>query len=82
MADTSVVGLVGYSDTPDVFFRVVYPQPDDPDTVLDDPKWITDGCDLTRDRTIIKVAKDDPRIQMVWGGTVTDDDVVVSNDGN
>lgn len=56
------VGLVSYSDDPRRrVFRKVYQTESDPADVLDDPKWITEGCDRGRSAVMVKVAPDDPR---------------------
>lgn len=52
-----MIGLVYYSDDPHQrVFRTVYPSPDEPDSVLDDPKWTTFNVDTSRPRAIDKAA--------------------------
>jgi hypothetical protein len=51
-----LIGLVYYADDPEQrVFRKVYPMPGDPANVLDQPRWITEGCDPSRKAVLRKV---------------------------
>jgi hypothetical protein len=53
----SQVGLVYYLDDPEQkVFRKVFPSDDDSE--LDDPQWVTLGCDPARRAVLIKVPSD------------------------
>lgn len=65
-----MVGIVYYADDVDQkIFRMVYPGFGEDETVLDEPGWITIGCDPNRTAVLIKVADDDPRAQAPMTGT-------------
>lgn len=53
---TTKVGLVAYADDPEAIFRKVYPAADEGE--LDDPRWVTEGCDPTRLAMMRKVDAD------------------------
>ena len=55
------LGIVYYADAPDQVFRVVYPTANESE--LDDPRWITEGCDPARKAVLLKVDPEDPRLQ-------------------
>lgn len=45
----NLVGLVFYKDDPTAaIFRAVYLTGDDKDSELDNPRWVTEGCDPSR----------------------------------
>lgn len=51
-----LVGVVYYADDPEKkIFRKVFPVDGDPPDILDDPCWITDGCDPARTAVLEKV---------------------------
>jgi len=53
------VGNVYYADDPhQAIFRRVWPQHDDSE--LDDPQWVTMGCDPQRTAVLVKVPADSP----------------------
>lgn len=55
------VGNVYYEDDPDKkVFRQVFQEDTDPPDELDDPRWITEGCDPARTAVLVKVAPDSP----------------------
>jgi hypothetical protein len=56
-----MVGIVYYADDVDQkIFRKVYLARGEDETQLDDPKWITLGCNPNRTAVMVKVADDDP----------------------
>lgn len=56
-------GLVYYTDDPSqMVVRLVYLLPGEPESVLDEPHWLTDGLDPTRPTAMVKVEEDDPRV--------------------
>lgn len=53
----TLVGNVYYADDPDrLIFRRVWPEVDEGE--LDDPKWVTLGCNADRTAVMEKVAAD------------------------
>jgi hypothetical protein len=65
-----MTGLVYYADDPDQnIFRKVSLSPGDDESVLDETRWVTDGCDPTRTAVMLKVADDDPRASAEMTGT-------------
>lgn len=50
------IGIVYYADDPNrTIFRTVFLTGDDPESMLDDPKWVTEGCDSDRVVRLIKL---------------------------
>lgn len=57
----TAIGNVYYADDPlKQIFRRVTQFDTDPDDVLDDPTYITDGCDPLRLAVMVKCAPDSP----------------------
>lgn len=69
-----MIGLVAYADTVTsdlpygTPFRRVFPQPTDPPDILDDPQWITMGCDPTREAVMFKLPEDHPAVGAPFTG--------------
>lgn len=73
-----MIGLVYYADDPHKrVFRTVYPSLDEPDSILDDPQWLTDGVDPLRGAVMDKVAVNNGRKRGTPGTPATDPVVYV-----
>ncbi len=56
---TVLIGNVYYADDPErLIFRRIWPTSDNSE--LDDPQWVTIGCDPSRQAVLIKVPADSP----------------------
>ena len=65
-----MVGLVYYADDPNkAVFRQVFQMDTDPKNELDDPTWVTMGCDPSRTAIMVKVAPDSPEAAAPMTGT-------------
>lgn len=56
------IGIVYYSDDPNKrVFRTIHLVPGEPDSVFDDPRWVTEGLDPGRSAVLVRVDPSDRR---------------------